>query len=56
MHQLTLPLETSSESDEVDVFQVCPECGHSMPPQIVICWWCGYCLDKWIRELAEAVA
>ena len=50
MHQLTLSL-SSNELNEG--FQVCPECGHSMPPQIVICWWCGYCLDSHIRKLAE---
>ena len=40
-------------AEEITVFQVCLECGHEMPRGVVICWTCGYCMDKHIRELAE---
>lgn len=41
-------------AEEITVFQVCPKCGHTTPPGVVICWTCGYCMDAHIRELAEA--
>lgn len=57
--QISVILENEANNDglaeEITVFQVCPSCGHEMPPQINVCWYCGYVLNRRLVEIAEAV-
>lgn len=32
---------------------VCPRCGYENIPDVLICWWCGECLDQHVKKLAE---
>jgi uncharacterized OB-fold protein len=50
MQQTTL---TSIPEAEATFTQVCPICGHVMPEQLMICWYCGYCLNRRLVELSK---
>jgi len=33
----------------------CPNCGSWMPSNIIICWYCGECIDETILNLSESL-